>query len=106
MIISEETLNEIVKRIASFCSPEKIILFGSYAYGAPNTDSDLDIMVIMDTVSMPHKRAVSLRKLLRDISMPKDIIVKTPDEFKRYKDIIGTVVYPAAHHGRVIYERK
>ncbi|MEO5358387.1 MAG: nucleotidyltransferase domain-containing protein [Nitrospirae bacterium YQR-1] len=100
-----ETINEIVQRIASFCSPEKIILFGSYAYGAPTTQSDLDIMVIMDTVEMPHKRAVPLRKLLRDISVPKDIIVKTPDEYWRYKDVTGTIVYPAVHYGRVIYER-
>ncbi|MBF0466761.1 MAG: nucleotidyltransferase domain-containing protein [Nitrospirae bacterium] len=100
----DETITEIVQRIAAFCSPEKIILFGSYAYGKPTTDSDLDIMIITDTVEAPHKRAVPLRKLLRDISVPKDIIVKTPDEFKRYKDVIGTIVYPAAHHGRVIYE--
>lgn len=112
MIINEsfseslnDILNEIVKRITSFCSPEKIILFGSYAYGQPTQDSDLDIMVVMDTSEMPHKRSVSLRKLLRDISMPKDIIVKTPDEFDRYKDVIGTIVFPAAHHGKVIYER-
>ena len=101
-----ENINEIVNRIISFCSPEKIILFGSHAYGQPTPDSDLDIMVIMDTTERPHKRAVSLRKLLRDISVPKDIIVKTPDEFKRYKDVIGTIVFPAAHYGKVIYERR
>lgn len=101
----QENLNEIVKRITSFCSPEKIILFGSYAYGQPTADSDLDIMIVMDTIEMPHKRAVSLRRLLRDIALPKDIIVKTPDEFERYKDVIGTIVFPAAHHGKVLYER-
>ena len=100
-----ESINEIVSRITSFCSPEKIILFGSYAYGQPTPDSDLDIMVVMDTAERPHKRAVSLRKLLRDISAPKDIIVKTPEEFERYKDVIGTIVFPAAHHGKVLYER-
>jgi len=101
-----EIINEIVKRITSSCSPEKIILFGSYAYGQPTPDSDLDIMIVMDTQERPHKRAVTLRKLMRDISVPKDIIVKTPDEFERYKDVIGTIVFPAAHHGKVIYERR
>lgn len=100
-----ESINEIVKRITSYCSPEKIILFGSYAYGQPTPDSDLDIMIVMDTTERPHKRAVSFRKLLRDISVPKDIIVKTPDEFERYKDMIGTIVFPAAHQGKVLYER-
>lgn len=101
----QESISEIVKRITSSCSPEKIILFGSYAYGQPTTDSDLDIMVVMDTAERPHKRAVSLRKLLRDISVPKDIIVKTPEEFERYKDVIGSIIFPAAHHGKVLYER-
>lgn len=101
----DDIINEIVSRITSSYSPEKIILFGSHAYGQPTADSDLDIMVVMDTPELPHKRAVPLRKLLRDIAVPKDIIVKTPAEFERFKDVIGTLVFPVAHHGRVIYER-
>lgn len=97
---------EAVRRIIEKFNPEKIILFGSYAYGQPTADSDMDLMVIMNTEEKPHKRAVSLRKALKGIGIPKDIIVKTPEEFERFKDIVGTIIYPAARKGKVLYERR
>lgn len=101
----EVCLKEVVKKIVHEFNPNKIILFGSYAYGMPTLDSDIDLLVVMDTNEKPHKRAIGLRKLLKDLGVPKDIIVKTPDEFNRFKDIVGTIIYPAAHKGRVLYER-
>lgn len=98
-------MREAVSKIVSIGDAEKIILFGSYAYGKPTTDSDIDLMVVMETNERPHKRSVALRKTLKDLDIPKDIIVKTPDEFNRFKDIVGTIVYTAAHRGRVLYER-
>lgn len=102
----EVYLKEAVRRIIENFNPEKIILFGSYAYGHPTADSDMDLMVIMNTDEKPHKRAVTLRKALKGIGIPKDIIVKTPEEFDRFKDIVGTIIYPAAHKGKVLYERR
>lgn len=102
----EGYLKETVKRIIENFNPEKIILFGSYAYGHPTVDSDMDLLVVMETDEKPHKRSVPLRKALRGIAIPKDIIVKTPEEFNRFKDIIGTIIYPAAHNGKVLYERR
>lgn len=101
----EGYLKEAVRKIVSEFNPEKIILFGSYAYGKATPDSDIDLMVVMETKERPHKRAVALRKILKNLGVPKDIIVKTPDEFERFRDIVGTIVYPAAHKGRVLYER-
>ena len=102
----ESYLKEAVRRIIDNFNPEKIILFGSYAYGQPTADSDMDLMVVMKTDEKPHKRAVPVRKALKGIGIPKDIIVKTPEEFERFKDIIGTIIYPAAHKGKVLYERR
>lgn len=99
-------LKEAVRRIIDNFNPEKIILFGSYAYGQPTVDSDMDLMVIMNTDEKPHKRAVPVRRALKGMGLPKDIIVKTPEEFDRFKDIVGTIIYPAAHRGRVLYERR
>ena len=98
-------LKEIINKIITEFSPQKIILFGSYAYGHPTADSDIDLLIVMDTDLMPHKRAVPVRKALKGIGIPKDIIVKTPEEFERFKDIAGTIIYPAAHRGRLLYER-
>ena len=102
----ETYLKEAVDRIIKRFNPEKIILFGSYAYGKPTMDSDIDLMIVMDTDEKPHKRAVLIRKALKDIGIPKDIIVKTPEEFKRFKDIVGTVIYPVAHKGKLLYEKR
>ncbi len=101
----ETYLKIVVEKIKISFNPEKIILFGSYAYGHPTIDSDVDLMIVMDTDASPHKRAVPIRKILKGIGFPKDIIVKTPEEFERFKDIIGTIIYPAAHKGKVLYER-
>lgn len=102
----EVLIKEAVKRIIDEFNPEKIILFGSYAYGHPSPDSDMDLLIVMDTHAKPHKRAVPIRKILKGIGIPKDIIVKTPEEFERFKDIIGTIIYPASHKGRLLYEKR
>ncbi len=40
------------------------------------------------------------------MGIPKDVVVITPDEFDRYRDIVGTIAYPAHHEGRILYERR
>jgi predicted nucleotidyltransferase len=103
--IDEEIIQKIKDRIVSETNVEKIIIFGSYAYGKPTEESDIDILVIMETDLPIHRRARKIRGILSDISIPKDIIVRTPSEFEEYKDIIGTIVYPAAQWGKIIYEK-
>jgi len=56
-------LKEIINKIITEFSPQKIILFGSYAYGHPTADSDIDLLIVMDTDLMPHKRAVPVRRI-------------------------------------------
>jgi len=102
----EDYLKAIIEKITSNFDPEKIILFGSYAYGTPTKDSDIDLMVVMDTEMKPYERALPIRKILKYLGIPKDIIVRTPQEFERFKDIVGTMIYTAAHKGKVIYERR
>lgn len=99
-------LNIIIQKITENFNPKKIILFGSYAYGSPTKDSDIDLMVIMDTEMKPYERAIPIRKALKYLGIPKDVIVRTPQEFERFKDIVGTIIYVAAHKGKVIYEKR
>src|SRR6266508_5019492 len=75
-----ETLPSAIERIVSELKPEKIILFGSYAYGNPTPDSDVDLLVIMDTKGRQAERYVAVSRLLRPRQFPVDIIVKTPHE--------------------------
>src|SRR5512138_167799 len=77
-----ETLPGAIERIASELKPEKIILFGSYAYGNPTPDSDVDLLVIMKTKAKEIDRYVAVSNLLYPRQFPVDILVKTPREIQ------------------------
>lgn len=81
--IYQTIITEIVERIISTSNPEKIILFGSYAYGSPGKDSDLDLLVIKRTQSKIDEY-LKIRKSLKGIRFPFDIIVITPEEYEFY----------------------
>jgi len=81
---------EIIKRLKSL-NPEKIILFGSFAYGNPTKDSDLDICVVQKKYKSRWEEKAKIRKLLKDIKMPKDILVPYLEEYEFYKKEYGSV---------------
>ncbi|MBI3615254.1 MAG: nucleotidyltransferase domain-containing protein [Candidatus Omnitrophica bacterium] len=101
----QKKIEEMVRRIAERFHPEKIILFGSYARGQAGLDSDVDLLVVMSVAGSKRKTAVEIDLMLAGSGLPKDIIVVTPEEFARSRDIVGTIVYPATREGRVMYER-
>jgi len=101
--VTEEIIQEIKSRIVRGVHPEKIILFGSYAYGTPTKDSDLDLLVILPTEEPMHKRVTRIRKLLRDIKIPKDIIVYTPQEVETWKNASSAFITSIMKKGKVIY---
>jgi predicted nucleotidyltransferase len=101
--ITYELIKEIKNRIISGVIPEKIILFGSYAYGTPTKDSDLDLLVILPSKEQMHKRVLRIRKLLRDIRIPKDIIVYTPEEVEKWKNASAEFFTSIMKKGKVIY---
>ncbi len=103
-----DTLPQAVERIVSVLKPEKIILFGSYADGNPNHDSDVDLLVIMNTRKKHSERYLAVSRLLRPRLFPVDIIVKNPKEIEEamrggkdnsffIREIIKT--------GKVLYDR-
>ncbi|MCL5062883.1 MAG: nucleotidyltransferase domain-containing protein [Nitrospiraceae bacterium] len=104
-MITEDKIEEIKDKIVKTVSPEKIILFGSYATGEATEESDIDLVVIWDSDLNPHKRNLFLSRLFpkRDFSL--DIFAFTKEEANKLKDIAGTILYEAFHHGKVIYAR-
>lgn len=105
-MITQRQINEIIKRLVENFEPQKIILFGSYAKGEPTEESDLDLLIIKDNGLPSYLQNRKARKLLSDLKIPVDVIVKTSKEFETYKDIIGTIIYPANKFGKVIYESR
>lgn len=100
----ETKIQEMVRRIVEGFHPEKIILFGSHAHGNAGPDSDVDLLIVTPTSSKRDTtRAIGVA--LHGMGLPKDIVVVTPDEFERRKNIVGTLAYPAHHEGRILWTR-
>ena len=102
---SPEVLDNLVRRIAERFSPDKIILFGSRARGDAGSDSDIDLLVLFSEVADPNRRAAELYASLVDCPRPMDIVVSTSSRFKRYRNVVNTVYWPASREGKVLYER-
>jgi predicted nucleotidyltransferase len=77
-----KTLPQAVKKIAETLKPEKIILFGSYAYGNPTPDSDVDLLIVMKTKGSYKENLHAVSMLLYPRPFPVDIIIKTPKEIE------------------------
>lgn len=102
--LNEDILDEIVRRIVERAHPEKVILFGSHAYGVPTKDSDVDLIVVKRDVASKRNESVRIRKLLRGILLPFDIIVVSPEEFEFDKDESGSIFKEASRKRVVIYD--
>jgi predicted nucleotidyltransferase len=103
--VTEEVLAEIVRRIVATLHPEKIILFGSYAYGRPSNDSDVDLLVVLDTRARPVERYLAVSRLLRPRPFPLDLLVKTLEEIRQGLEQGNTFIREIITQGRVLYER-
>ena len=104
-LIPQETIDAVVQAIASNFSPQRIILFGSYASGQPTPDSDLDLLIVMDSDLPTHKRAVPIRLLFRPMPCSMDILVYTPAEVAHWYGTANHIITEALQHGIMVYER-
>lgn len=101
----ERTLRKLVRRMARSLRPEKIILFGSYAYGDPSPDSDVDLLVVMETTASPSERYLAVSRLLRPRPFPVDILVKTPQEIRQALAQKDFFIHEILTHGLILYEQ-
>ena len=104
-MVEWQDIQEMARIIAERFRPRKIILFGSHARGQGGANSDVDLLIVMDTDAPPHRRALPIRRALWDFACPKDILVRTPAEFERARRQFWNVVCPADREGKVLYER-
>jgi uncharacterized protein len=95
-----------VERIAHELRPEKIILFGSYAYGKPTPDSDVDLLVIMETEKQSNDRTWEVARLLIPRPFPVDILVRTPAEIEQAFAKGDFFIKEIVTQGQVLYERR
>jgi predicted nucleotidyltransferase len=101
----EQSLPQAIERIVRELQPEKIILFGSYAYGDPTPDSDVDLLVIMETDAPRRERYLAVSRLLVPRPFPVDILVKTPLEIQQAFQRNDFFIKEIVTQGRVLYEQ-
>jgi hypothetical protein len=97
----EEVLKEVCRRLAPI-GPEVVLLFGSRARGHALPDSDFDLVVVMDLPSPKGPRTPAVRRLLRGLGVPFDIIVFTPSEWHSRKAHPQSLAHAAATTGKVL----
>ncbi len=104
MGIEEHILEEIIHRVIHTVPATRIILFGSAATGQMTRDSDIDLLIIKDTVDDLKGERIRIRQALRGLGYPFDVILMTQDRFEETKGVIGGIAYPASKYGRIIYD--
>ncbi len=105
-MIAEGQIADISKKIAKSIEPEKIILFGSYAKGNYNVDSDMDFIVVKKSTLPRHKRGLEIRRLFYGLLIPIDLKVYTPEEFDEELKNEYSFLHSALKSSRILYERK
>lgn len=104
--VTEELLAEITRKIVVGFRPQKVILFGSHAWGRPHRDSDVDLLVIVDTDERPARLAAAISRACRPKFLPLDIIVKIPEEVRQRLEKGDFFIRKILKEGRVLYEQR
>ncbi len=103
-MIDEKKIADLSARIAHEFQPERIILFGSYAYGEPRADSDVDLLVVLAFEGKGFRKSLEILNRV-DPDFPVDLVARRPeDTARRYKEG-DPLIREALDHGKVLYER-
>jgi uncharacterized protein len=104
MDAKSELLDTIVARLTTVARPTRVIVFGSTVTNTSTADSDIDLLIVLDEVDDTRLEVVRLRRALRGVGMPFNVMVMGTDRFEETKDVVGGIAYPANKYGKVIYE--
>lgn len=97
-------IRRYARQIAARFHPEKIILFGSYAYGTPTPDSDVDLLVVMPTRNQ-LEQAVRIDEAIEERGFPLDLLVRTPKTLTERLRWGDSFLHEIMTRGKVLYEK-
>lgn len=103
MIVTDEQLAELVKRIVEAVEPARIILFGSTARGEAGRYSDVDVLVVVGEGVHRRKSTQRIYRRLLGFGIPVDVVVATSSDLEKYSDSPGLVYREAIREGRELY---
>lgn len=102
--VTPQKVQAVISRIIETAKPRKIIIFGSYARGDMSRNSDLDVMVVSRFVENPRREGVRIRRALKGIMMPMDILVVQENDLAEAANAPGLIYREAIRNGKVVYE--
>jgi predicted nucleotidyltransferase len=103
-MIEMAEIRSLVKSIVHEFDPERVVLFGSYGYGTPTSDSDVDLLVIMPFEGKSYyKSAEILQKVNPRFSV--DLLVRTPQQLRRRISLGDFFLREITEKGKCLYER-
>lgn len=102
---ARDVIQDILEKLIAEYAPQKVILFGSYAYGEPDKDSDIDLLIVKDTDKRPIERWMEVKRLLRDRSRMTSVspLVYTPKELEARLAIKDFFIQEVLEKGKVLY---
>jgi len=102
-MIGREDIVAVAERIARAFEPERIILFGSYAYGAPTEDSDVDLLVVLPFEGNHTHKAIEIRRRIK-APFPMDLLARTPEQVRWRVEQGDFFLREIMQKGEVLYE--
>ncbi len=102
---AREVIQNILEKLISEYSPQKVILFGSYAYGEPNPDSDIDLLIVKETTERFIDRWVTVQRILTGThySIPLETFVLTPQEVEKRLAVGDHFIREIMEKGNILY---
>lgn len=101
--VSEEALEEIIRRVVEVAQPERIILFGSAARGEMGPNSDVDLLVVKRGKFDQRRLTGDIYVSLHGVGQAVDVVVVTPEQVERHRNTHWLVIAPALRDGREVY---
>lgn len=105
MCRQETELDALLRRLIDRIRPERVVLFGSYAEGNARADSDIDLLVIVESDLRRDHRQEAISQALRPRRVPVDILAYTPEAVRRCLELPDSFVRHILTSGKVLYER-
>lgn len=102
-MVRRKDIKVFVERVVAQFRPQRVILFGSYAYGRPTEDSDVDLLVVVSHHGNPAIQAAKIRKNIR-AGFPMDLIVRSPRAIHRRLAMGDFFIKEIFQRGKSLYE--
>lgn len=104
-IKADQEIKKITNQIVEKYQPEKIILFGSYAWGKPTKNSDVDLFIVKESDLSRRFRTTQVERILGSVSFPVDVLVYTPKEVEERRSLGDFFVKNIFKKGKTLYAK-